>query len=152
MTAGIPSPPLALLAAVLYKAHLTVVSRMSGSRRVTNPRGSPGHWDLVLYSSSVYSFHLFLVSVLLLGLYRFCSLLCPSLSEVFLWYLQFSWRGLWSFPFCCFPLLLCIVHWRRAFLSLLAVLWNSAFRWAYLSLSSLLFTSLLSSAICKASL
>ena len=45
------------------------------------------------------------------------------------------------------------LHWslRKAFLSLLAILWNSAFKWVYLSLSSLPFTSLLFSAISKAS-
>ena len=45
------------------------------------------------------------------------------------------------------------LHWslRKAFLSLLAILWNSAFRWIYLSFSPLPFTSLLFSAICKAS-
>ena len=45
------------------------------------------------------------------------------------------------------------LHWslRKAFLSLLAILWNSAFKWVYLSFSPLLFTSLLFSAICKAS-
>ena len=40
---------------------------------------------------------------------------------------------------------------RMAFLSLLAILWNSAFRWIYLSFSPLSFTSLLFSAICKPS-
>ena len=40
---------------------------------------------------------------------------------------------------------------RKAFLSLLAILWNSAFRRVYLSFPPLLFTSLLFSAICKAS-
>jgi len=40
---------------------------------------------------------------------------------------------------------------EEAFLSLLAILWNSACSWVYLSLSPLLFTSLLSSAICKVS-
>ena len=39
---------------------------------------------------------------------------------------------------------------EEAFLSLLAILWNSACSWMYLSLSPLLFTSLLSSAICNA--
>ena len=39
----------------------------------------------------------------------------------------------------------------KAFLSLLAILWNSAFKWAYLSFSPLPFTSLLFSAICKVS-
>ena len=40
---------------------------------------------------------------------------------------------------------------EEGFLSLLAVLWNSAFRCLYLSFSPLLFTSLLFTAICKAS-
>ena len=40
---------------------------------------------------------------------------------------------------------------KKAFLSLLAIFWNSAFSWVYLSLSLLLFASLLPSAICKAS-
>ena len=40
---------------------------------------------------------------------------------------------------------------RKSTLSLLAILWNSAFRWVYLSFYSLPFTSPLLSAICKAS-
>ena len=45
------------------------------------------------------------------------------------------------------------LHWslRMAFLSLLAILWNSAFKWVYLSFCPLLFASLLFSAFCKAS-
>ena len=45
------------------------------------------------------------------------------------------------------------LHWslRKAFLSLLAILWNSAFKWVYLSFSPLLFASRLFSAIRKAS-
>ena len=39
---------------------------------------------------------------------------------------------------------------RKAFLSLLAILWNSSFKWVYLSFSPLLFTSLLFITICKA--
>jgi len=38
---------------------------------------------------------------------------------------------------------------KKAFVSLLAILWNSAFRWVYLSFSPLPFTSHLFSAICK---
>ena len=38
---------------------------------------------------------------------------------------------------------------RKAFLSLLAILWNSAFKWEYLSFSPLLFTSLCFTAICR---
>ena len=40
---------------------------------------------------------------------------------------------------------------RKTFLSLLAILWNSAFKWVYVSFSPLLLTSLLFSGICKAS-
>ena len=55
-----------------------------------------------------------------------------------------------------FPTLLCSsisLHWSlwKAFLCFLAILWNSAFKWVYLSLSPLLFASLLFIAICKAS-
>ena len=53
-----------------------------------------------------------------------------------------------------FPILLfssLSLHWslRKAFLSLLVILWNSAFKWVYLSFSPLLFASLLFTAICK---
>ena len=48
-----------------------------------------------------------------------------------------------SVPLHCSP--------RKAFLSLLAVLWNSSFRWVYLCFPPLPFTSLVFSAICKAS-
>ena len=45
------------------------------------------------------------------------------------------------------------LHWslKKAFLSLLAILWNSAFRCLYLSFCPLLFASLLFTATCKAS-
>ena len=53
-----------------------------------------------------------------------------------------------------FPILLfssISLHWalRKAFLSLCAILWNSAFKWVYLSYSPLPFTSFLFSAILK---
>ena len=45
------------------------------------------------------------------------------------------------------------LHWslKKAFLSLLDIPWKSAFRWVYLSFSTLPFASLLFSGICKAS-
>ena len=45
------------------------------------------------------------------------------------------------------------LHWSvsKVFLSLLAILWNSAFRWVYLFFSSLSSACLLLSVICKAS-
>ena len=54
-----------------------------------------------------------------------------------------------------FPILLfssVSLHWSlRKALSLLAILWNSEFRWVYLSFSPLPFASLLFTAICKPS-
>ena len=59
---GIPSPPLALFLVMLPKAHLTSHSRMSDSRWVITPSWLSGSWRSVLYSTSVYSCHLFLIS------------------------------------------------------------------------------------------
>ena len=59
---GIQSPPLALFVVVLSKAHLTSHSRMSGSRWVITPLWLSGSWRSFLYSSSVYSCHLFLIA------------------------------------------------------------------------------------------
>ena len=58
---GIPSPPLALFIVMLPKAHLTLHSRMSGSRWVVSPSWLSGSWRSFLYSSSVYPHHLFLI-------------------------------------------------------------------------------------------
>ena len=59
---AIPLPPLALFVVMLSKAHLTSRSRMSGSRWVITPSWLSWLWSFFLYSSSVYSCHLFLVS------------------------------------------------------------------------------------------
>ena len=125
---GIPSPPLALFVVMLPKAHFTLHSRMSGFRWVITPSWLSGSWRPFLYSSSVYSCHLFLISFASVAAaaakplqscptpcdpidgsppgssvpgilqartpYNFCPLLCPSLHEMFPWYLQFSWRDL----------------------------------------------------------
>ena len=95
-----------------------------------------------------------------------CHLLVSSASVriiLFLFFIvpTFAWNvPLVSLSFLkkslVFPILLfssILLHWslRKAFLSLLAILWNSAFRWIYLSFSPLPFASLLFSAICKAS-
>ena len=47
---GMPSPPLALFVVMLPKAHLTLHSRMSGSRWVITPSWLPGSWRSFLYS------------------------------------------------------------------------------------------------------
>ena len=61
-SAGIPSPPLALFIVMLPKAHLTSHSKMSGSRWVITPSWLSGSLRSLLYSSSVYSYHFFLIS------------------------------------------------------------------------------------------
>ena len=60
--AGILSPPLALLIVMLPKAPLTLHCRMSGSRLVITPSWLPGSWRSFLYSSSVHSCYVFLIS------------------------------------------------------------------------------------------
>ena len=147
---GIPSPPLALFVVMLWKAHLTSHSRMSGSRSVITPSWLSGSWRSFLYSSSVYSCHLFLISSA-----SFRSI--PYLSFI---ELIFAWNvPLVSHIFLkrslVFPILLFFsisLHWslKKALLSLLAILWNSAFRCLHLSFSPLLFASLFT-AICNAS-
>ena len=91
---GITSPLLALFLVMIPKAHLTSHSRMSDSWWVTTSSWLYRLLRTFLYSSFVYSCHLFSISSALLGLYLFCSLLYPTLHEMFPWYLQFSWRHL----------------------------------------------------------
>ena len=136
---------------MLPKAHLTSHSRMSGSRWVITVLWLTGLWRSFLYSSSVYSCYLFLISSASVRSISFLSFIEPI----------FAWNGpLVSLIFLkrslVFPILLLSsisLHWslRKAFLSLLVIFWDSAFKWEYLSFSPLLFTSLLFTAICKAS-
>ena len=101
----------------------------------------------------MYSCHLFLISSASLR-----SIPFPYQK----WYVPiFAWSApLVSLIFLkrslVFPILLfssISLHWslRKGFFSLLTILWNSAFKWVYLSSSPLPFTSLLFTAICKAS-
>ena len=101
--------------------------------------------------SSVYSCHLFLISSASVRSIPFLSFIEP----IFAWHIPlvsliFLKRSL-IFPILLFSYI--SLHWllRKPFLSLLAILWNSAFKWIYLSISPLLFTSLLFTAICKVS-
>ena len=98
----------------------------------------------------MYSCHLFLISSASVRSLLFLSFIMPIPACNIPLISPISLKRSLVFPILCFSLLLCIVHLRRpSYLSL--VLWNSAFSWVYLSLSPLLFISLLSSAICKAS-
>ena len=148
---GIPSPPLALFVVMLSKAHLTSHSRMSSSRWVITQSWLSGLWRSFLYSSSVYYCHLFLISSAFFRSIQFLSFIEPIFAwNVPLVSLIFLKRSL-VFPILSFSSI--SLYWllRKAFLSLRAVLWNSAFQWLYLSFSPLLLASLLFTAICKAS-
>ena len=78
---GIPSSPLALFVVMLSKAHLTSHSKMCGSRLVITPSWLSGSWRSFLYSSSVYSCHLFLISSAYVGSIPFLSFIEP----IFAW-------------------------------------------------------------------
>ena len=78
---GIPSPPLALFIVMLPKAHLTSHSRMTGSRWVITLLWLSGSWRSFLYSSSVYSYHLFLMSSASVRSIPFLSFIVP----IFAW-------------------------------------------------------------------
>ena len=125
---GIPSLPLALFVVMLPKAHLTSHSRMSGSRWGITPSWLSGSWRAFWYSSTVYYCHFFLISSASVRSIPFLSFIEPIFSWniplVFLIFLKTS---------LVFSILLfssISLHWslRKAFLSLLAILWNSAFR------------------------
>ena len=125
---GIPSPPLVLFIMMLPKAHLTSCSRMSGSKWVITPLWLSGSWRSFSYSSSVYSCHLFLVSSASLRSIPFLSFIKPFFAwNVPLISLIFLNRSL-VFPILLFSSI--SLYWllRKAFLSLLAILWNSAFK------------------------
>ena len=140
---GIPSPPLALFLMTLSKAHLTLHSRMSGSRWVITPSWLSGSWR---------SFFVQFLCVFLLHLLNiFCFCWVHTISLLYRSRLCMKcYLGISNFLniSLVFPILLfsCIsLHWslRKAFLSLLAILWNSAFIWVYLFFSPLPFTSFL---------
>ena len=148
---GIPSHPLALFIVMFPKAHSTLHSRMSGSRWVITPSWLSGSCRCFLYSSSVYSCHLFLISSASVKSIPFVLFIVPIFAwNVPLVSLIFLKRSL------VFAILLVSSissHWslKKAFLFLLAILWNSAFKWVYLSFYPLVFASFLFTAIYKAS-
>ena len=105
---------------MLPKAHSTSHSRISGSRWVITPSWLSGSLWSFLYSSSLYSYHLFLIASASVRSISFLSFIepifawnVPLVSLIFL-------KRVYFFPFYCFPLLLCIDHWvRLSYLSLL---------------------------------
>ena len=74
---GIPSPPLALFVLMLPKAHLSLGSRMSGSRWIITPSWLSESWRSFLYSSC----HLYLISSASVRSIPFLSFIVP----IFAW-------------------------------------------------------------------
>ena len=120
---GIPSPPRALFVVMLPQGHLTSHSRMSGSRSVITPLWSSGSCRSFLYSSSVYSCHLFWISSASVRLIPFLSFIEPIFAwNVSLVSLIFLKRSL-VFPILfSFPLFLCTDHWGRLAILILSLL------------------------------
>ena len=121
---GIPSLPLALFIVMLPKAHLTSHSRISGPRWVITLLWLSGSWRSFLYSSSVYSCHLFLISSASLRSIPFLIFIVPIfawnvplLSQIFLK------RSLF-FSILLFSSISLNWSLRKALLSLLVILWN----------------------------
>ena len=120
-------------------AHLTSHSRMSDSRWVISPSWLSGSWKSFLYSSSVYFCYLFLISSASVRSIPFLSFIEPIFAwNIPLVSLIFLKRSL-VFPMLLFSSI--SLHWllRKAFSSLLPILWSSAFKWVYLSFSPLPF-------------
>ena len=104
---------------------------MSGSRLVITPSWLSGWWRSFLYSSSVYSYYLFLISSAPVRTIPFLPFIIPIFAwNVPLVSLIFLKRSL-VFPFLLFSSI--SLHWllRKVFFSLLAILWNSAFNLFY---------------------
>ena len=88
----------------------------------------------------MYSCHLFLISSASVRSIPFLSFLVPIFAWNVLLVSLIFLKGSLGFPLLLFSSI--SLHWslRKAFLSLLAILWNSAFRWVYLSFPPLVFT------------
>ena len=133
---------------MLPNAYLTSYSRMSGSRWVISLSPLGLHHDylgqsyyrdylgreaLFLYRSSVYSCHLFLLRSAFVRSKPFLFFIVPIFAwNVPLVYLIFFKRSL-VFPTLLFSSI--SLHWslRKLFLSVLTILWNSAFKCVSLS-------------------
>ena len=132
------------LVVTLSKAHLTLHSRMSGSRWVITPLGLSGAWRSFLYSSSVYSCHLFLILSASVRSIPFLSFIVSIFAwNVPLVSLIFLKRSL-VFPILLFYSIFCIDRWRRLsylFLLLFGTLHSDVCIFPFLLCFSLLFFS-----------
>ena len=106
---GIPSSPLALFIVMLPKTHLTLHSRMSGSKWLITPLWLSRSLRYFWYSYSIYSFHLLLTSPDSLRSILFL-LLCPFCMKCSLGISNFLEE---IFPIQFFSSISFIVHLRR---------------------------------------
>ena len=102
---------------------------MSGSRWVATPSWLSGSLRPFLYSSSVYSFHVFLISSASVRSILFLSFSVP----IFVWNIPLLSLIFLSFPFYCFPLFLSLIlhlpfSWYQPSL-------RDAFSWGIIQLS-----------------
>ena len=101
---------------MLPKAHSTSHSRMSGSRWMIIPSWLSGSWRSFLYSSSVYSCHLLLISYASVRSIPFLSFIVPvfawNVPLVSLIFLKRSLLLLLLSRFSCVPL--CATPWTAA--------------------------------------
>ena len=129
---------------MLPKAHWTSHSRMPGYSWVITPSWLSGSWRSFLYSSSVYSCHLFLIFSASFMSITFLSFIVAIFAwNVPLVSLIFMQRSL-VFPILLFSSMSLHCSTRDVYLPLLDSFWNSALRWVCLFFSPLPFTSLLS--------
>ena len=123
---------------MLPKIHLTSHSRMSDCRCVATPSWVSRLLRILFFYRSVYSCHLLISSISVSSLLFLFFFVCSLLHKMFPWYLQFfevissvsHFIGFLYFFHCSL---------KKAFLSFLAILCNSAFSWVYFPLSLLLF-------------
>ena len=128
---------------MLPKAHLTVHSRMSGSRWVITPSWLSGSWRSFLYSSSVYSCHLLITSAFVL----YCAHLCMKCSLGISNFLEAISRLSHSIIFLYFFTLIT----EEGFLISTCYSSELCIQMSISFLFSFAFASLLFTAICKAS-
>ena len=124
---GIPSPPLALIIVMLPQAHLTLHSRMSGSRWMITPSRLSGSLRSFFFFGSI------LLCILAISSPSIMSVPFPSfIVPIFAWNvplvsLIFLKRYL-VFPILLFSSISLLWSLRKAISSLLTIRWNSAFR------------------------
>ena len=141
---GITSPPLSLFVVMLPKAHLTSHSRMSGLGESSHHHA---YLDCDLFCTVLLvcsCHHHFLISSASVRSIPFLSFIVPSFAwNVSLVSLIFLKRSL-VFPILLFSCISVCWSLRKAFLSLLAILWSSALRCLHLSFPPLPSATLLS--------